>query len=117
MLFDLCNQACRIYTTRAMAGPKTPPLTALVENFKNTLEMIPAGSPVEHTLVWPTFVAACESDTAEHRRFFTDVLLKHYQRNGFANIPRALHHLRKIWTRSPVESWTMLLPEPRVFIT
>lgn len=116
MLFDLNNQACRIYTTRAMAGPRTPPLTTMVEHFKDTLEMIPVGSPVAHTLVWPTLVAACESGTPEHRRFFIDTLLKHHQRNGFANIPRALHHLRRIWSQSRVESWTMLLPEPRVFV-
>jgi len=99
-----------------MAGPKTPPLTGLVEKFKNTLALIPVGSPVEHTLVWPTFVAACESGTLEHRTFFIDVLIRHHQRNGFGNIPRALHHLRRIWARDSEESWTALLPEPKIFI-
>jgi len=115
-LFNLNRQACKIYTTRAMAGPEAPTATALVENFKATLETFPSNSPVEHTTVWPTFVAACESATAEHQQFFTNILLKHHERNGFANTLRALQHLRRIWSRRAEESWTMLLPEPRVFI-
>jgi len=115
-LFDIQYQACRIYTKRARSGPTAPASTALLEHFKNSLENLPSRSPCEHHLVWPTFMAACESATPEHRQFFSNALLGHHKRNGFGNIPRALSYLQKIWARSAQESWTMLLPEPQVFI-
>ncbi|KAK5954391.1 hypothetical protein OHC33_004113 [Knufia fluminis] len=112
----LKRQIRKIYTTRATSGPGAPASTALVENFKQTLQHFPPDSPCEHVLVWPTFLAACESVTAEHRHFFTQALMRHHKRNGFGNIPRALSHLQRIWARGGQKSWTMLLPEPQVFI-
>ena len=116
LIYDLNEQACNIYTTRVLAGPNGAPLTELVQTFKNTLETFPSGAPGEHVLVWATFIAASASVLPEHQQYFTEVLLRHHRRNGFANIPTALEQLRRIWARRKQQDWTKVLPKLEVFI-
>lgn len=116
LLYDLEEQACRIYVTRVLIGPDGPALTQLVDRFKNTMESLPANSPGEHTLVWATFMAASESSTPEHQQYFKEVLKRHHQRNGFANILTALRHLQGIWAARTAQDWTEVLPNLKIFL-
>ena len=116
LISDLNKQACEIYVTRVLAGPMGPPLTDLVDKYMRTMERLPLGSLGEHTLVFATFIAASESVLPEHQQFFTDALLEHHRRNGFANILRALEHLRRIWAGCTTRNWTELLSELSIFV-
>lgn len=116
VIYELNKQACDIYVARVLAGPNGPPLTDMVEQFKTTMETFPAGSPGEHVLVFATFIAAAESVLLEHQEYFTDVLLRHHKRNGFANISLALDHLSRIWSGRIAQDWTESLPGLQVFV-
>ena len=116
LVYDLQEQACNIYVSRVEAGPDTPPMTDLVEQFKKTINALPPGSPAEHTLVFPTFIAALESSVPEQQAFFLDLLQRHYQRNGFANIRSTVNYLEWFWARRSHHDWTELLPDFEVFI-
>jgi Fungal specific transcription factor domain len=115
-IYDLNEQACHIYMARVLAGTHGSALTGLVDKFKDTMDTLAPGSPGEHTLVWPTFIAATESTTPEQQQYFADVLIRHHQRSGFANILAALQHLRRIWSGRMTQDWTKLLPKLQVFI-
>lgn len=112
----LRQQAYDIYLERATMGPHGTLDPNKIEQFKETLVMFPEGSLGEHSLVWPTFIAASESLKDEHRLYFKQFLEKQYHRNGFLNLQQALKLLDKIWARSSYTNWPALLPEPRVFI-
>ncbi|KOC17346.1 hypothetical protein AFLA70_297g001341 [Aspergillus flavus AF70] len=112
----LRQQAYDIYLERATMGPHGTLDPNKIEQFKETLGMFPEGSLGEHSLVWPTFIAASESLKDEHRLYFKQFLEKQYHRNGFLNLQQALKLLDKIWARSSYTNWPALLPEPRVFI-
>lgn len=113
---NLVQQAFRIYLQRVFAMPTSTTSTAMIEQFKTTLDSFPHGSPGEHSTVWATYIAASASQTQEHRDFFMNYLQKQQRRNGFQNIVRAMGHLRQIWERVDGTDWTALLPEPQVFI-
>ncbi|KAE8408782.1 hypothetical protein BDV37DRAFT_278787 [Aspergillus pseudonomiae] len=112
----LRQQAYDIYLERALTGPHGTLDPEKIERFKETLELFPEGSLGEHSLVWPTFIAASESLKDEHRLYFKQFLEKQFHRNGFLNLQQALILLEKIWARSSYTNWPALLPEPRVFI-
>ncbi|KAE8330495.1 hypothetical protein BDV39DRAFT_212835 [Aspergillus sergii] len=112
----LRQQAYDIYLERATMGPHGTLDPDKIEKFKETLGMFPEGSLGEHSLVWPTFIAASESLKDEHQLYFKQFLEKQYHRNGFLNLQQALKLLDKIWARSSYTNWPALLPEPRVFI-
>ncbi|OGM40216.1 hypothetical protein ABOM_010856 [Aspergillus bombycis] len=112
----LRQQAYDIYLERTLMGPHGTFDPDKIERFKETLELFPEGSLGEHSLVWPTFIAASESLKDEHRLYFKQFLEKQFHRNGFLNLQQALKLLEKIWARSSYTNWPTLLPEPRVFI-
>lgn len=116
MVYNLHEQACNIYVQRAQAGLEGPPLSTEVSNFRATLDKFPPGSVAENILVWPIFLAALESSTAEDQQYFIDHLMAHQRRNGFANILTALSHLKQIWARQNRVNWTQLLPNMQAFI-
>ncbi|KAE8351221.1 fungal-specific transcription factor domain-containing protein [Aspergillus coremiiformis] len=116
LIAELRQQAYDIYLQRALMGPRGAFNTDTIERFKESLSLFAEGSLGEHALVWPTFMAASESRTDEHRHFFKQFLEKQYHRNGFLNLQKALKLLEKIWARSSHTNWPALLPEPRVFI-
>lgn len=125
ILADLRQQAFNIYVDRVL-NPDTshdgdkvqpPSSNAHIEAFIRTLESFPPGSPGEHVLIWPCFIAASESKEPEDRLYFQNFLSKQYIRNGFSNILIALNFLHKIWAEgSSNVDWPALLPEPQVFI-
>lgn len=116
ILYELNRQSCDIYVARALAGPSAPPMIDMVQRFVDTMESYPSDCPGEHVLVFASFLVAAESALPEHQEYFIGVLLKHYQRNGFANIPLAMDHLRRIWANRDGKDWTQLLPELQIFI-
>lgn len=116
ILYELNKQACDIYVARALSGPDGPPLVDMVERFIDTMESYPTDCPGEHILVFATFFAAAESVLPQHQEYFTNALSKHHQRNGFSNIPLAINHLKRIWSKCDGKDWTQLLPELRVFV-
>lgn len=116
ILYELNKQACDIYVARALSGLNGPPLTGMVENFISTMDSYPTGCPGEHILVFATFLAAAESALSEHQEYFVNALQKHHQRNGFHNIPLAIDHLKRIWSKQDRKDWTQILPELQTFI-
>ncbi|CAH0056918.1 unnamed protein product [Clonostachys solani] len=119
---DLVQQALDIYLHQFFFVGSTPTETdvansiARVQHFKETLEAYPAGAPGEQVLIWASFVAASGSQTEEHMEFFENVFLRHYARNGFGNIRRALEYLRKVWAREPGMRWTSLLADAKFLV-
>ncbi|OCT44675.1 hypothetical protein CLCR_05755 [Cladophialophora carrionii] len=117
LIYDLNQQACDIYVTRASMGLNGLPSPEPVAKFIRTLELLPPSSPGEHILVFAIFIVASESVLPEHQQYFTNVLLRHHQRNGFANILTALEYLKRSWSeRSTIHDWTERLPQMQVFI-
>ncbi|KIW63958.1 hypothetical protein PV04_08919 [Phialophora macrospora] len=117
LIYDLNRQACDIYVTRASMGPSGLSSSEPVAKFIRTLEMLPPSSPGEHILVFATFIVALESVLPEHQEYFTNVLLRHHQRNGFTNILTALEYLRRIRSGDcTMQDWTEYLPRLQVFI-
>lgn len=78
--------------------------------------MLPPDSPGMYLVPWTIFLAAAESSEVAHHQFFENVLLKHYERNKFANLPLALKFLREIWSNSRYLDWTEALTELPVFV-
>lgn len=85
-----------------------------MEEFISDLNRLTATSLGEHTLVWTAFIVASESEVPSHRLFLEQFLQRHYERNVFRNISKALELLQKIWRRKDYENWTGLLHEPGV---
>lgn len=119
---DLVQQALDIYLHQFFFVGSTPTETdvadsiARVQHFKETLEAYPTGAPGEQVLIWASFVAASGSQTEEHMEFFENVFLRHYARNGFGNIRRALEYLRKVWAREAGMRWTSLLADAKFLV-
>lgn len=87
-----------------------------VQHFKETLEAFPPNHPGEQVLIWASFVAGSGCILEEHKKFFEGVFLRHYERNGFANILAGLALLRRIWSRAPMEKWTTLLANGEILV-
>lgn len=113
---DLRQQAFVIYLERVLGEKSGIESTSSIEHFINTLKSLPEQSPGQHVLVWACFIAASESRTPEHRNFLEQFLERHYVRNGFGNLLKALELLKRIWAGGLTDTWPALLPEPRVFI-
>lgn len=119
LIASLRQQAYDIYLQRVLLSK--PPGNELssadvVTRFRASLEPFPEGFPGDHSLIWPSFIAASESCSPEDQQFFEQFLLKQYNRNGFGNILKGLELLKRIWARDVDVNWPALLPGPRVFI-
>jgi len=115
----LTQQACTLYMERLAAGPAHPPLFRRVESIRVDLQALPPNTPVNHVLVWTTFLAAAESSTVEQQEFFRDLLLKHHKRSGFGNILCTIDFLSHLWTKRNLQNWVDwidLLPKLPFFI-
>lgn len=64
-----------------------------------------------HTMVWPYFVGAAESSTAEDREFFHKRLEYICHTTGYDNVRVALDVLEQLWAHPGTERWTALLPK------
>lgn len=100
LIYTLNEQACNIYVVRALSGVGTPPRVDLVDEFIETLKLVPEDSPGMYLIPFTIFLAAAESSQPLQQEFFQNALLKHSQRTGFANLPVAIRFLREIWSRS-----------------
>ncbi|EQB43807.1 hypothetical protein CGLO_17512 [Colletotrichum gloeosporioides Cg-14] len=88
-----------------------------VQQFKETFESFPAGSPGKQVLIWATFVAASYSVLEEHKSFFREVFASFYKRSGFENLRKGMDQLERVWTRRALgDRWISLLPQAKVFI-
>jgi hypothetical protein len=117
IMYTLNALACDMYVRRAQRGCGGRGFHDQVDLVRQNLDALPAKSPCEHALIWPTFIAALESDTPEHREYFRGVLEQHYARNGFRNILVALEYLEGRWAEDGVEvDWTRSLPELGAFV-
>ncbi|KAH8810879.1 hypothetical protein F5884DRAFT_261958 [Xylogone sp. PMI_703] len=116
MIADIRQQAFDIYLLRVTEGPMSIVSVNNIEHFIETLQSLPDDALGVHVLIWACFMAASESSTQEHQLFFRQYLETQYQRNGFANILKALKLLERIWARETYENWPALLPEPKAFI-
>ncbi|KAJ4229009.1 hypothetical protein NW759_003730 [Fusarium solani] len=124
---DLVYQARDIYLQQVMSDqtsaffnfepvPGNPGSVARLEKFIESLKKIPHTSPVEHMLIWTTFVAASDAQLDEHKAFFEKVLRRHHARSGFGNLLKGIESLKKLWSRKPGERWTSLLPQEKVLV-
>jgi hypothetical protein len=116
LIYDLNEQACNIYVQRALSGPESPSRADLVNGFIETLEKLPPDSPGIQMVPWTIFLVAAESSESAQHQYFESVLLKHYKRNGFANLPLALRFLRKFWSDPRFRDWPKALAELPVFV-
>lgn len=117
IMYDLNALACDLYIRRAQRGCGGRGFSDQVELIKRNLEALPDKCPCEHALVWPTFIAALESDGLEHRAYFRRALERHYARNGFASILVALEYLATRWSEEGVDvDWTRSLPDLPAFV-
>ncbi|KAI0880230.1 fungal-specific transcription factor domain-containing protein [Annulohypoxylon maeteangense] len=91
-------------------------ISDMVSRFRLMLESIPEDGEAEHVLIWPVFIVASASYTAEHNIYFTQFLERQFSRSGFRNIIKAVESLRRIWARNRYEDWTTLLSEQEVFV-
>ncbi|KAM0548188.1 hypothetical protein ACHAPJ_009986 [Fusarium lateritium] len=124
---DLVYQARDIYLQQVLSDqtseffdldpvPLNPSSIARVRRFIASLEKIPHTSPVEHMLIWTTFVAASDAQLDEHKAYFESVLLRHHARSGFGNLLKGIEALKRMWARKPGERWTSLLPQTKVLV-
>jgi hypothetical protein len=116
LAYSLTEQACGIYMERAALGPDGPPLNDRLDRLKTDMTAFTNGSPVEHVTVWVTFIAAAESSLQEHYDYFLGVLTKHYDRNGFSNIRKAIHYLKKRRSEGCKQDWLEQFPSLPVFV-
>lgn len=116
IMYDLNTLACHMYVARAQRGWGVGASLKHVEDVKKSLESLPPNCPCEHALIWPTFIAALECSTQEHKDFFKATLEKHYQRNKFANLLRALEYLELRWSGHSDLDWTRTLPDLPAFV-
>ncbi|RKK76239.1 hypothetical protein BFJ69_g7125 [Fusarium oxysporum] len=123
----LVRQACEIYLNQVAFDshtPVTPQVRARrvvesirrVQRFIDTFEAFPENAPGKQVLIWACFVAASDCRLAEHKEFFSNFFLDNYARSKFKNLTMGLGTLRKIWARKPDERWTVLLPQPKIFV-
>ncbi|RKL31667.1 hypothetical protein BFJ70_g9459 [Fusarium oxysporum] len=123
----LVRQACEIYLNQVAFDshtPVTPQVRARrvvesirrVQRFIDTFESFPENAPGKQVLIWACFVAASDCRLAEHKEFFSNFFLDNYARSKFKNLTMGLGTLRKIWARKPDERWTVLLPQPKIFV-
>ncbi|KAI9045149.1 Zn(II)2Cys6 transcription factor [Aspergillus affinis] len=116
LIVGLRQQAYDIYLQRAMLGRRSRRHVERIERFIDTLQSLPDDAPGQHTLVWPSFIAASESSIPEHQLFFKQFLEGQYHLNGFSNILKAIELLERIWTNNNGDTWPALLPESRLFV-
>lgn len=89
---------------------------ARVQCIKETLAAISPEDPGHRVTIWAAFVAAASCVRDQDKEFFEGFLMKHYLRNGFANILRGLELLKRIWTRQPGERWTLLVSGAKILV-
>lgn len=112
-VYELNEQACKFYVDRAQGHSQTP---EALEHFKSIIKAFPVNSECEHALVWPVFIGALASTTAQDQSFFSEALRRHYRRTGFANILRAIEYLEISWARGTDHDWTTGLSDSPAFI-
>ncbi|KPI43315.1 uncharacterized protein AB675_7154 [Cyphellophora attinorum] len=117
IMYYLNALACDMYVHRAQRGCGGRGFHEQVELVRQHLDSLPSNSLCEHALIWPTFIAALESDTPSHRDYFRRALQRHHVRNGFKNILVALEYLEGRWAEDGVEvDWTRSLPKLGAFV-
>lgn len=116
LIADLRQQAFDMYLDRVLGSGSRTASKRVMDRFVATMQCFTEGALGEHVLVWPVFIAALESCSAEHQDILERFLRRQHRRNGFGNILRGLDLLKTIWSRQSNNDWPALLPEPQVFI-
>lgn len=109
---QLFSQARSIYVQRAMyftGAVADQQFTDQIQRFKDELMQIDPATPGAQSLVWPYFVAAAESRTEVHRKFFLSQLEQIWQVTGYRNVLIAKNLLPEIWEKQAKVSWTAIL--------
>lgn len=129
---DIVREATEIYLLRANTSDNSSTLSQvsqpeiLLNKFSNSpaldvapkvatlrclLEQVDPSTPGSHTIVWPAFVAAAESQSDNDRQFFTAVLHRLWDSTGYANVLKGLNALPDIWElQRQGRNWTSILP-------
>lgn len=85
--------------------------------LRTLLEQVDSSAPGSHTVVWPAFVAAAESQSEGDKEFFTAVLRRIWDETGYANVLRALDSLPAIWEKQGrSQNWTAALPDLKTVV-
>lgn len=88
------------------SGFTTPRLASIRYLF----EKVDPTAPGSHTIVWPAFVAAAESQSSGDKAFFTAVLQRIWYSTGYANVLKGLDALPEIWEQQRCgRNWTSML--------
>ena len=116
ILYDLSQKACDVYISRINAGPDSPLLQNLVDDFVRTMHSFPAGNPAEHALVWSVFLVAMESSDITQQAFLRSFLVRQQVSKRAGNIGKALEHLGARWERRAYKDWTRCLTSFEMFV-
>jgi hypothetical protein len=106
---DAFRYACELYCRRIESGLPTGGSQDLLECIQHKVLSIDHTTEGAHALVWPYFVAAAESRSAEQREFFTSRLRALYGVTQFRSIPQAMKALPMIWERQEHQRWTEIM--------
>ncbi|KAF9889609.1 hypothetical protein FE257_007117 [Aspergillus nanangensis] len=96
-------KASQIYLGRATIDQDQ---WAHLESLKEIVNQVDPDEPGAHALVWVCFMAAADSTDPEHRRFFTDRLIRVYAKTRFRNISAAIDSLPALWSLQGSGRWT-----------
>lgn len=73
-------------------------------------EQVDCFAPGSHTIVWPAFVAAAESQSDDDRAFFVSILQSIWEWTRYANVLKGLDALPGIWAEQKLgRNWTSML--------
>lgn len=73
-------------------------------------EQVDPFAPGSHTIVWPAFVAAAESQSDDDRAFFVAILQRIWESTRYANVLKGLDALPGIWEgQKHGRNWTSML--------
>lgn len=90
--------------------PTTDANAPQVASIRRLFEQVDPFAPGSHTIVWPAFVAAAESQSDEDRAFFVAILQRIWESTRYANVLKGLDALLGIWEEQKHgRNWTSML--------
>ncbi|KAJ4387486.1 hypothetical protein N0V93_008078 [Gnomoniopsis smithogilvyi] len=130
LYIDIVREATEIYLLRVKAPDNSSSISASSQprthsgttraasdgtdsrlaSIRCLFEKVNPSAPGSHTMVWPAFVAAAESQQNDDRMFFTAVLQRIWDSTGYANVLKGLDALPEIWEQQKRgRNWTSML--------
>ena len=116
---EIMRYATEIYLLRArssMIPVDEQQMLEKIMHIRYLFQCVDQQAPGAHTLVWPAFVAAAETQEDENRVFFSAILRRIWEETGYANVLRGLESLPSIWKQQRQRRWTSILPNLKIVV-